>query len=135
MSTEEDLTPKDNKEYKTKEYWDQRYQKYSFFKILIIYIYYFILHFYIILNFYRFLPPFSFFFIHCFFSPFRDKGLYDWFKGTLNDCFIIIIIKRLLIILSVGYPDIKRLVNKYVQKDNSVLNVGCGNSYVSIFNH
>lgn len=27
-SQEDDLTPKDNKEYKTKEYWDQRYQKY-----------------------------------------------------------------------------------------------------------
>lgn len=25
---DDDLTPKDNKEYKTKEYWDQRYQKY-----------------------------------------------------------------------------------------------------------
>jgi len=62
-SNDDDLTPKDNKEYKTKEYWDQRYQK--------------------------------------------DKGLYDWFKG---------------------YGEIKHLINKYVPKDKSVLNVGCGNS-------
>ena len=59
MDGRDDLTPQTNKEYATREYWEQRYQKYSLSTVIE----------------HRAGTNASLWRWH------RDKGLYDWFKG------------------------------------------------------